>query len=162
MTNFKGFASLVLTATIVPALAAETHCPGNVASLPFRLVNRHQIVCPYPSTIPGPTTSCWIPGCRSRWLNPPWPPSSPGHHGEAVVAGAGSRQSASIAQLDLLEAGSHAVANQRVLVYDLQNLHTDLHSGNPWRGFPRTLRPADRQCPRPAVPRQTRARCAQR
>jgi hypothetical protein len=37
MTNFKSFASLVFAATIVPALPAETHCPGNVASLPFRL-----------------------------------------------------------------------------------------------------------------------------
>ena len=44
MTTFRWFASLVLAATIVPAPAAETHCPGNVASLPFRLVNRHQIV----------------------------------------------------------------------------------------------------------------------
>jgi hypothetical protein len=43
--------------------------------------------------------------------------------GAAVVAGAGSRQAASVAQLDLLEAGSHAVPNTRVLVYDLQKLH---------------------------------------
>ena len=44
MTTFQWFASLVLAATIVPALAAETHCPGNVASVPFRFVNRHLIV----------------------------------------------------------------------------------------------------------------------
>ncbi len=44
-------------------------------------------------------------------------------HGAAVVAGAGSRQSASYVQLDLLEAGSHAVSNSRVFVYDLQKLH---------------------------------------
>ena len=45
-----------------------------------------------------------------------------------MVAGAGSRQSASFANLDLIEAGSHAVAHQRVLVYDLQNLRSsDLH-----------------------------------
>src|ERR1700722_12330869 len=48
--------------------------------------------------------------------------------GAAIVAGAGSRQSASIAKLDLLEAGSRSVANQRVVVYDLQNLQSaDLH-----------------------------------
>jgi hypothetical protein len=34
MTTFKWFASLVLAATIVPALAAKTHCPGNAASVP--------------------------------------------------------------------------------------------------------------------------------
>ena len=44
--------------------------------------------------------------------------------GAVVVAGAGSRQSASFAQLDLVEAASHVVARQKVLVYDLQNLHS--------------------------------------
>jgi Aspartyl protease len=46
----------------------------------------------------------------------------------AVVAGVGFRAGASLAQLDLLEAGSHAVANQKVLVFDFQNPHfVDLH-----------------------------------
>jgi hypothetical protein len=44
--------------------------------------------------------------------------------GAGVVAGAGSRQSASYVQLDVLEAGSHAVANQSALVYDLKHLKT--------------------------------------
>jgi hypothetical protein len=43
--------------------------------------------------------------------------------GAAVIAGAGSRESAAYAQVDMLEAGSQAIPNQRVLVYDLQNLH---------------------------------------
>src|SRR5260370_1466825 len=41
--------------------------------------------------------------------------------GSAVVAGVGFRGAASCAQLDLLEAGSHAVANQKVLVFDIKN-----------------------------------------
>jgi hypothetical protein len=44
MTTFMWFACLVIATTIVPALVAETHCPGNVASLPLRFVNRHHIV----------------------------------------------------------------------------------------------------------------------
>jgi hypothetical protein len=44
--------------------------------------------------------------------------------GEALVEGIGSRQSAFVAHLDLLEAGSHAVANQRVIVSDLKNLQS--------------------------------------
>ena len=44
MATFKCFASLVLAATIVPAHAAETSCPGNAASVPLRFVNRYQIV----------------------------------------------------------------------------------------------------------------------
>ncbi len=45
----------------------------------------------------------------------------------AVVAGVGSGQSATYAQLDLVEAGSHAVAKQKVLVYNLQNFPADSH-----------------------------------
>jgi len=48
--------------------------------------------------------------------------------GEAVVAGLGSHQSASLAQLDLLQAGPNAIGKLKVLVYNLQNLHSaDLH-----------------------------------
>jgi hypothetical protein len=43
--------------------------------------------------------------------------------GSALVAGFGFHAAASVAQLDLLEAGSHAVANQKVLVFDFQNPH---------------------------------------
>jgi len=35
---------LVLAATIVPTLSAETHRQGNAASVPFRLPNRQQII----------------------------------------------------------------------------------------------------------------------
>jgi hypothetical protein len=41
--------------------------------------------------------------------------------GSAVVAGVGFHAAASLAQLDSLEAGPHAVANQKVLVFDFQN-----------------------------------------
>jgi len=44
MTSLKWFASLVFATAMITALRAETRCPGNVASLPFRLVNRHQMV----------------------------------------------------------------------------------------------------------------------
>ncbi len=48
--------------------------------------------------------------------------------GSAVVAGVGFHAAASVAQLDLLEAGSHAVANQKVLVFDIKNPESiDLH-----------------------------------
>jgi hypothetical protein len=48
--------------------------------------------------------------------------------GSAVVAGVAFQAAASFAQLDLLEAGSHAVANQKVLVFDIKNPESiDLH-----------------------------------
>ena len=125
MTNFKCFHSLVLAATIVPALAAETHCPGNVASVPFRLVNRHQIVLAVSVNHPGPYNFLLDTGTQITMVDPSL--AAQLHldtQGAAVVAGAGSRQSASFAELDLLETGSHSVANQKVLVYDLHNLHS--------------------------------------
>ena len=129
MTTFQWFASLVLGATIVPALAAETHCPGNVASVPFRFVNRHRIVLAVSINHTGPYNFLLDSGTQITMIDPSL--AAELHldtQGAAVVAGAGSRQSASFAQLDLVEAGSHAVANQKVLVYDLQNLHSaDLH-----------------------------------
>src|SRR5215469_12281993 len=46
MTTFKWLGPLVPTLTMVLPLLAESHCPGNVASLPFRLGNGYQIVVP--------------------------------------------------------------------------------------------------------------------
>jgi len=123
MTTFKWFASLVLTATFVPALLAESHCPGNVASLPFRLVNRHQIVLPVSINHSGPYDFLLDTGTQITMVGPSL--AAELHlntTGAAVVSGAGFHESASFTQLDLLEAGSHAVANQKVIVYGLLNL----------------------------------------
>ncbi len=125
MTTFKWFASLVLAATIVPALAAETHCPGNGASVPFRLVNRYQIVLSVSVNHAGPYNFLLDSGTQITMIDPTL--ATELHldtEGAVMVAGAGSRESASFAQLDLVEAGSHAVARQKVLVYDLPNLRS--------------------------------------
>jgi hypothetical protein len=129
MTNFKSFAFLVLAATIVPALPAETHCPGNAASLPFRLFSRHLIVLAVFINHRGPYNFQLDTGTQITMIDPSL---ATGFRleteGRVIVGGAGSRQSASIAKLDLLEAGSRSVANQRVVVYNLQNLQSsDLH-----------------------------------
>ena len=125
MTNFKWFASFVLAATIVSTLAAETHCPGNVASVPFHLVNRHQMIVAVSVNHSGPYNFLLDTGTQITMVDPSL--AAELHlstQGSAEVAGAGFHASASFAQLDLLEAGSHAVANQKVLVYDLQNLQS--------------------------------------
>lgn len=124
MPDFKWFAFLVLSATMVPALTAETRCPGNVASLPFRLVNSHQMIVAVSVNHSGPYNFLLDTGMQITTVDASL--AAELHlepKGEAVVAGAGTRQSASMAQLDMLEAGSHAVPNQKVLVYDLRNLH---------------------------------------
>jgi hypothetical protein len=125
MTTFKWFASLVLSATIVPARAAETHCPGNVASVPFRIVSRHLIVLAVSIDRTGPYDFLLDSGTQITMIDPSLAAAL--HldtHGMAVVAGVGAGHSASYAQLDLVEAGSHAVANQKVIIYDLQSFRS--------------------------------------
>ena len=125
MTTFQWFASLSLVAIIVPALKAETHCPGNAASVPFRLVNRHQIVLTVSINHTGPYNFQLDSGAQITMIDPSLASELHlGTQGTVVVAGAGSRQPASFAQLDLVEAGSHSVAHQRVLVYDLHKLRS--------------------------------------
>jgi Aspartyl protease len=129
MTTFKWLASLAFATTLVSALNAETSCPGNVASLPFLLVNHHQMIVAVSVNHSGPFNFLLDTGMQITLIDPSL--AAELHfepRGAAMVAGAGSRQSASYVPVDLLEAGSHAVPNQNVLVYELQNLYgVDLH-----------------------------------
>ena len=129
MSAFKWFASFVLAATIVPALLAEPHCPGNVASVPLRLVNRYQMILAVSVNHSGPYNFLLDTGTQMTMVDPAL--AAELHlntQGSAGVAGVGFLASAPFAQLDLLEVGSHAVANQKVLVFDFQNSHSvDLH-----------------------------------
>jgi hypothetical protein len=125
MATFQWFASLVLATTILPALAEETRCPGNVASVPFSFVDRHRIVVAVSINHTGPYNFLLDSGAQITMIDPSLAAAlHVDTQGAAVVAGVGSGWFASYAQLDLVEAGSHAVANQKVLVYDLQNLHS--------------------------------------
>src|ERR1035438_8623322 len=123
MTSFKVFVSLVLTVNIVSTLSAETRCPGNVASLPFRSVNRHQMIVPVSINHAGPFSFLLDTGTQMTMIDPAL--AAVLHletAGKAEVASVGMQAAASFAQADLVEAGSHSVANQKVLVYDLANL----------------------------------------
>ena len=54
MSTFKWLSSIALAAIMLPALHAEPHCPGNVASLRLRLVQRSQIIVPVVINHTGP------------------------------------------------------------------------------------------------------------
>ena len=99
MTPYKWFAPLVLAATISPTLAAETHCPGNAASVPIRLVNHHQIVLSVSVNHTGPYNFLLDSGTQITTIDPAL---AAGLHldtqGAAVIAGAGSRQSSSFVE----------------------------------------------------------------
>jgi hypothetical protein len=123
MSNFSGFASFVLAATVVSALSAETHCPGNVASVPVHLVNRYQIVVPVSINHSGPYNFILDTGTEITMINPSLARELHlSTHGPAEVVGAGLHESASLVQLDQIEAGSHALADQEVMVYDFDRL----------------------------------------
>ncbi|HLY42290.1 MAG TPA: retropepsin-like aspartic protease [Terracidiphilus sp.] len=125
MTTFRWIASLVPTLTIVVPLLAESHCPGNAASLSFRLVNGYQIVVPVSINHSGPYDFLLDTGTQMTILAPSLADELHlNAEGAAVVEGAGFQQSASPAKLELLEAGSYAVSNQKALVYRLLNLRS--------------------------------------
>ncbi|HMG86506.1 MAG TPA: retropepsin-like aspartic protease [Terracidiphilus sp.] len=123
MATYKWFASFVLAATIIQPLSAETHCPGNVASVPLHLVNRYQMIVAVSLNNSGPYNFLLDTGTEITMIDV----SLAGElhletHGTAVVAGIGSQSAASFSRLDEIAMGSHSAANQKVLVYDLQKL----------------------------------------
>jgi hypothetical protein len=123
MKTFKWFATFVLAATIVSTLSAETHCPGNVASVPFRFVNRHQMVVAVSVNHSGPYNFLLDTGNQITMLGTSLAASLHlATQGTAAVVSVGMNASGSFARLDLIETGSHSLANQKVLVYDLRNL----------------------------------------
>src|ERR1700754_3188111 len=129
MSTFKRFASLVLPTTIVPTLSAEPHCPGNCASVPLHITNRHQMIVAVSVNHSGPYNFLLDTGNQITMVDPSL--AADLHlntQGSAVVAGFGFHADASVTQLDLLEVGSYAVANPKVVVFDIQNPHSvDLH-----------------------------------
>lgn len=128
MSVIKCLVSMSLATIILPALRADAHCPGNVASLPFRFVNRHLIVLAVSVNHTGPYNFILDSGAQITMIDLSLAAALRlDTKGAAMVTGVGSGRSASYAQLDLVEAGSHAVAKQKVLVYELQNFPADLH-----------------------------------
>jgi hypothetical protein len=129
MSIFKWFESFILAATIVPALPAEPRCPGNVASVPLRLTNSQQMIIAVSLNHTGPYNFLLDTGTQISMIDPSL--AADLHlktQDSAVVAGVGFSAGASFAQLDLLEVGSHAVANQKALVFDIKNPQSvDLH-----------------------------------
>jgi hypothetical protein len=120
--------ALVGSTTNVPAAAAETHCPANVVSVPSRFVNGHRIVLAVSINHTGPYTFQLDSGTQITIIDSSL--AAQLHlatQGAAEVAGVGSRQSASFTRLDLVEAGSVAVANQNVLLEHFDVLIDNAH-----------------------------------
>ena len=75
MTAFKRVASLALAftalaATMVPTLRAETHCPGNVASLRLPGTSRSRIIVPVTINHAGPYDFLLDTGAQVTMVDP--------------------------------------------------------------------------------------------
>jgi hypothetical protein len=129
MSLIKCLASISLAAITLPTLHSQPRCPGNIASLPFHLVQRSRIIVPVVINHTGPYEFLVDTGAGSTIVDPAL--ATELHlktQGLAEVVGPGFSTYASFADLDLLEAGSHSVANHPVAVQDLQPLQApDLH-----------------------------------
>ena len=129
MSLIKCLASISLAAITLPTLHSEPHCPGNAASIRFRLIQRSRIIVPVTINHTGPYDFLVDTGTRFTMVDPSL--AAELHletQGLIGVDGLGFSTDASFAYLDLLEAGSHSVANDPVLVQDLQSVHAaDLH-----------------------------------
>jgi hypothetical protein len=116
----SAFTMTVLAATLIPALQAETRCPGNVDSLRLTAASRSRIIVPMQINHSGPYDFLLDTGAQVTMVDP----AIATELNLKVLAGAdfggvGFLKHASLAHVDLLAAGSKAVANSLVLVQDL-------------------------------------------
>jgi len=123
MSTFKWLASLTLATVIMPALHAEPHCPGNVAILRFRLVQRSQIIVPVTINHTGPYDFLVDTGAQVTSVDLAL--AAQLHlkiEGTTGFVGVGFRTRPSFAYLDTLEAGSHASTNPLVVIQNMEHL----------------------------------------
>src|SRR5271163_3331481 len=129
MSLIKCLASISLAAITLPTLHSQPRCPGNIASLPFHLVQGSRIIVPVVINHTGPYEFLVDTGNRFTTVDPSL--ATELHlktQGPIGVNGVGFSTYASFAYLDLLEAGSHSIANHPVVVEDLKPLRAaDLH-----------------------------------
>jgi hypothetical protein len=123
MSICQRLVSVTLAAIMLPSLQAEPHCPGNVASLRLRLVQRSQIIVPVVIDHTGPYDFLVDTGAQITTIDPAL--AAEIHlriEGTTGFVGVGFRTRPSFAHLDTLEAGSHAVTNPLVVVQSLEPL----------------------------------------
>jgi hypothetical protein len=124
--------SVSMAGIALPMVQAETHCPGNVASVPLHLVDRYLFIVEVSINHSGPFDFLLDTGTQTTAVDR----SLAGElhlnlEGAPVVEGIGFQATASSARIDVLAAGSQVVANKTVLVYDFPSPAT---GGLPIRG----------------------------
>lgn len=123
MTICKWYALISVAVAVLSVAQAETHCPGNVASLRVHFIERTQIVLPVEINHKGPYNFLVDTGAQVTTIDPALV-SEVGLKivGTTGVSGFGISGAASYTQLDLVKAGEHSIKNALVVVQDLEPL----------------------------------------
>ena len=118
--NLKWLVALTLAAVSLSVVKAEPHCPGNVNSLPLRLVQRSQIVVPVTINHTGPFDFMVDTGAQVMTVDPALAAElNLKMQGTAGVTGVGVYARAPLTELDEVEAGSHVVEKVLAVIQDL-------------------------------------------
>jgi hypothetical protein len=127
--RLKQLSFLALEAIIVPMLAAEQRCPGNVAGLPFRLIHRSQIIAPVMINRTGPYDFLVDTGAEITMIDLSLAAELQlKSQDEARVLAVGFQTRASLSQLEMIEVGLQAIANHQVGVRKVDySLGPDVH-----------------------------------
>lgn len=128
MINLKWLAAASLAAVMLPALYAETHCPGNVASIRPRFIERSILIVPVSLNHSGPFDFVLDTAAQVTTIDPEL--AAELHVkplGEAGVTGAGFATRASYTRLDSLQAGSYELKGQLLLIHNLGQIQVTDH-----------------------------------
>ena len=118
--RFSGLLSFAVTLSVVHA---EPRCPGNVASLTLRLVQGALIVVPVEINQSGPYDFIVDTGAQITTIDTTLASELRLKlQGATGVGGIATSTRSAFAYLDLLQAGTHAVANSLVVIQDLAQL----------------------------------------
>ena len=114
---------LAVILPVIPFLHATAQCPGNVASLHVRVIQRSLVVVPVRINHSGPYDMVVDTGAQVTTIDPGLSaelrlPTE----GTAGVIGAGVYERDALIRLDLLEAGSQVVERALAVVADLREL----------------------------------------
>lgn len=122
ISTFKWIACLVLATTPLHGYSTPAHCPADVASLQYRLVNHHQMVIDVSVNESGRYDFLFDTGTQETIVDPALAAELHlAEHGKAQVTSAGVQGAATFAQTDHIDVGAHRVEGLEVLVYGLAN-----------------------------------------
>jgi hypothetical protein len=123
MSLIQCLAFISLAAITLPTLHAAPHCPGNVASIPLRLVQSSLIVVPVQINHFGPYDFLVDTGAQISTVDPSL--ASELHlkiQGMTGVGGVATYARSELASLALLQSGTYSVTNSIAVIHDIAQL----------------------------------------